>query len=59
MDTDPSFAQAVVAEEPAPVPARAPSDGAAIVVDLPSRIRVTIGAAAPAALVTATLRALR
>jgi hypothetical protein len=33
--------------------------GATIVVELASRIRVTIGAAATAALVTATLRALR
>jgi transposase len=55
----PSFVPAVVAEEAAPLPAAAPSDGATIVVELPSRIRVTIGAAATAALVTATLRALR
>jgi transposase len=55
----PLFAPAVVAEEPAQVPVTARSDGAAIVVDLPSRIRVTIGPAAPVTLVTATLRALR
>jgi transposase len=58
-DGSPSFVPAVVAEEAAQPAATAPSDGAAIVVELPSRIRVTIGAAATAALVTATLRALR
>jgi transposase len=55
----PSFVSAVVAGAAAPLPAAALSDGATIVVELPSRIRVTIGAAATAALVTATLRALR
>ena len=55
----PSFAPAIVAEEPAHVPATAPSDGGTIVVELPSGIRVTIGAAAATALVMATLRGLR
>ena len=54
-----SFVPAVVAAEPAQLPATAPSDGATIVVELPGGIRVKIGAAAGAALVTATLRALR
>lgn len=50
---------AVVAKEPADLSATAPPDGTTIVVELPSGIQVTIGAAATAALVTATLRALR
>ena len=55
----PSFAPAIVAEEPAQVPATASPDGGTIVVELPSGIRVTIGGAATTALVTATLRGLR
>jgi transposase len=51
------FAPAIPVDDAAPL-ASAP-DAAAIVVEFATGARVRIGAAAPAALVTATLRALR
>jgi len=51
------FAPAILVDDATP-PASAP-EAAAIVVELAGGARVRIGAAAPAALVTATLRALR
>jgi transposase len=54
---DAGFAAAILVDDAAPL-ASAP-DAAAIVVEFAAGARVRIGAAAPAALVTATLRALR
>lgn len=51
------FAPAVLVDDPAPLCSA--SDAAAIVVEFAAGARVRIGAAAPVALVTATLRALR
>jgi transposase len=51
------FAPAVLIEGPEPVPERA--DAPAILVELPGRVRVRVMATAPAALVAATLKALR
>jgi transposase len=49
-----SFAAAVVLDEPRPIPANVtPEDGAVISVELPDGTRVSIGATAPASLVTA------
>ena len=50
------FAPAVVLREPATT---APADTPAILVELPNGVRLRIGSHAPAALVTASLRALR
>jgi transposase len=56
----PSFTPAVVVDEPASPGGKAASeDRAPISVELGDGTRVTIGATAPASLVTATLRALR
>ena len=51
-----AFAPAVMLREPGTA---APSDTAAIIIELPNGARLRIGAHASAALVTATLRALR
>lgn len=56
----PSFAPAVVVEEPARSGGKAASEASVpISVELRDGTRVNIGATAPASLVTATLRALR
>ena len=55
-----SFAPAVVVDEPRRVPVNATSeDSPAIKVELSDGTRVSIGATAPASLVTVSLRALR
>jgi len=55
-----SFAPAVVADEPRPIPMKTTSeDRTAIRVELSDGTRVSIGVTAPASLVTVTLRALR
>jgi len=57
---EPSFAPAVVVDEPGPIAMKATSeDRTAISVELSDGTRVSIGVTAPASLVTATLRALR
>lgn len=53
------FVPAVLAEQPPYFRAEPAATGAAITVDLPGGGRVSIGSGASAALVTATLRALR
>ncbi len=57
MESGAAFAPAIVVKEPAPVSPR--SSALAITVELTCGVRVRIDATAPAALVTATLRALR
>jgi len=54
-----SFAPAVVVDEPRPSSMNASEGRTAIRVELSDGTRVSIGATAPASLVTATLRALR
>ena len=55
----PTFVPAVLAEQRLHFPAESTTGAAAIIIDLPDGGRVSIGSGAAAALVTATLRALR
>jgi hypothetical protein len=57
LEAPPGFAPVMLVDALEPAPGS--SQGPAILIELPSGARVNIAASAPAALVTATLKALR